>query len=293
MGISRNAGLALTTSLLAHAALLAGLLIGSSSSDVTTGRPIAIAAVMWDEGRLILDDRPSPSARKPEVVSPPLGSAEESQGFVATVAEPTVSTIGVAQGEGPVVVGTGGATSSAPSRSGMGFLQPGVQARRIVFAIDRSLSMGWGAFETARDEIIATLAVLPPDVSFQVICYNRVAEPLRIAGRVDLVAATEENRRETTQLLLAIRPEGATDHASALRRAILLNADTIYLLTDADSLTTQDVLAITRLNQGRACIHAVELRGGSALREDLPLPSLCRLNRGTYRVCDKVRRGDR
>ena len=150
--------------------------------------------------------------------------------------------------------------------------------------IDRSLSMGYsGALAVARREIEDSLNDLPGEARFQVILYNGVAEPLWIGGRSELLPATEGNRRAVMNRVQEILAEGGTDHVRALRAALLLKADAIYFVTDADELTLDNVRSITRLNGKRSAIHTIELHSGAA-RPDAPLAQLARLNGGTHRI---------
>ncbi len=69
----------------------------------------------------------------------------------------------------------------------------------------------------------------------------------------DIARATEEIKR--------INPAGSTDHLLALSAAYALKPEVIFFLTDADSMTDNDVKELTRLNAqaGRpATIHVVE-----------------------------------
>jgi hypothetical protein len=80
-----------------------------------------------------------------------------------------------------------------------------------------------------------------------------------------------------------LRAEGGTEHLTALRRALQLQPDVVFFLTDADALSEEEVRVVTRLNQGRTVIHAIEL-GPSPLTGRLTaLELLARDNRGRYR----------
>lgn len=177
---------------------------------------------------------------------------------------------------GPREAGAPGQTTS--------FFQIGTAARTIVFVIDRSASMGLnGGLAAARRELLVSLARLRADCRFQVILYNRFAEPLRVGGHDGLLAATEENKRQVAQAVQSAVAEGGTEHLLALRRALAFRPDVIYVLSDAADLRPDQVRALTSLNQGRTCIHAVELTdtshpGGTALS------TLARCNRGAYRA---------
>jgi hypothetical protein len=180
-----------------------------------------------------------------------------------------------------------GGTSHEPE-TGAGstttFFQVPAKGKSVVYVIDRSASMGLnGAFVLAQRELTASLARLPPDASFQVIAYNRYAEPMRIGEQGSMLAANSLNTRMAERLIGALRAEGGTDHLSALKRGLLFHPDVLYFLSDADDLTQEQVRIVTAFNHGRTTIHAVELSSTSSTRRSSPLCVLAQSNGGTYR----------
>jgi hypothetical protein len=276
-----------------HALLFLGL------SLVPSREPLAAEVFYPVGGFVMLDDEPTGGPargnRSSDSVAE-IGSTELSEpNFGRVQASPVVSPIPAeltgdargsnGSGETP---GTGSKGSEPGAGSGQGHglgLFSGTKAlHSVVYVIDRSLSMGYsGALAVARRELVDSLNDLPGDVRFQVILYNSAAEPLRIGGNSDLLPATEANRLAIVNRVQEILAEGGTDHVRALRAALLLKADAIYFVTDADELTRENVLAITRFNGGRSAIHAIELHS-SAARPDAPLAQLAKLNRGSHRV---------
>jgi hypothetical protein len=179
--------------------------------------------------------------------------------------------------------GSGGSGTSPGGEVPGGLLDVPPAARSVVYLLDRSLSMGESdALARARGELIASLRRLPPATRFQVIPYNRQAEPLRVLGQVGLLPADEDAVREAERQVTALPASGSTDHARALLRGLALRPDVLFLLTDADDLSDRDVRDVTLRNQGRTAIHAVEL-SRRAGRADSPLRRLAAANRGTYR----------
>jgi hypothetical protein len=161
------------------------------------------------------------------------------------------------------------------------------QAQSVVYVIDRSGSMGRGGrLALARHELLASLERLPPGTRFQIIAYNRFAEPLRIACQSGLVPATAANKLQAALLLEGLPPEGGTEHLAALRQALLLQPEAIYFLTDADDLQPDQVQTLTRLNHGRTIIHTIELTARHRNAPGMPLQVLARENRGAYRGVD-------
>ena len=172
-------------------------------------------------------------------------------------------------------LGEGGGTTT--------FFHIATQGKAIVYVIDRSASMGLnGALATAKRELLASLERLPSSSRFQIIAYNRSAEPLRINGESGLVSATPENKRCVALFLEDMEAEGSTDHLPALRRALALGPDVIFFLTDADDLRSEQIRAITSLNHGRSIIHAIDLGRPLGAHGGLPLYALALDNGGRY-----------
>jgi hypothetical protein len=174
--------------------------------------------------------------------------------------------------------------------NGTRFFDVEAAGRTFVYVIDRSSSMGpSGGLRAAGEQLLSSLQQLPPSARFQVIVYNRVAEPL-LPDRPSLLETTPGNLQRVVEQLSALLAEGGTDHLPALRRALALHPDVIFFLTDADDLTNDLLRAVARLNPGRhTIIHAIELNSLNLDRPDMPMHILARENGGTYRavVVDK------
>jgi hypothetical protein len=157
------------------------------------------------------------------------------------------------------------------------------KGKRVVYVIDRSLSMGLnGTFQQACKELLQSMVRLPADARFQVILYNRHAEPLHVNGGADFLAAETEFIDQASLLIRRTRPEGGTDHLQAIKAALRLHPDTIYLATDADDLNQETVDFVARCNKSKTVIHTIEVTrwldsGRSAL-----LRKLAEANGGTY-----------
>jgi hypothetical protein len=185
--------------------------------------------------------------------------------------------------------GSGTGTGAGATGGTTAFFQVAAQGRSIVYVIDRSASMGPnGGLAAARRELLASMEQLPAAARFQVVVYNRSAAVLPIGGKTDLVPATPDNKHQAALLLQNIVAEGGTNHAPALALALHLQPDDIFFLTDADDLTEEQVRIATginiRQNNGRTCIHAIELNTDNRAREDMPLHILAGSNHGTYQA---------
>ncbi len=188
--------------------------------------------------------------------------------------------------------GTGSAAAGPPGGQDPGPLPdkpaaPGLLAvpgttRRVVYLLDRSISMGLhGALATACREVGTSLRALPPQTRFQVIGYNRFPQPLVPGG--ELVPVEPLNVDQTLRRLDTLDPSGSTDHVEALRTAFYLRPEVLFLLTDADNLTARDVQTITGFNRAGTTLHVIELTITPPDGSDSPLALLAARNGGTYR----------
>jgi Ca-activated chloride channel family protein len=225
---------------------------------------------------------------EPVVQTPPAAV----QPFAGPEAPPLVA--GEVQGT-PGGAATGNAGPAPEVRQhgqGTSFFAVPASGETFVYLIDRSASMGLhGALAAARQELLASLAQLPPTARFQVIVYNRTASPL-LADRPMLMPASPENLRRIAASLEGLPAEGGTDHLPALRRALAFHPDVLFFLTDADDLTPEHLRAVAQLNPGRhTAIQVIELNTLNRLRPDMPMHVLARDNRGTYQAVE-LRTGD-
>jgi hypothetical protein len=187
----------------------------------------------------------------------------------------------------------GGPNPSGAESGGTGptttFFQVAANGQRVVYVIDRSMSMGLeGRLAAAKRELITSLEQLPATAWFQVIVYNTAVEVLPIDGRTGLVRATAANKSQAAQLLRDRFPDGSTRHLPALKQALAMQPDVLFFLTDADELKAEEVREVTainhRLNDGKTAINTIELSTENRGRPDMPMQVLARENRGVYQA---------
>ena len=199
----------------------------------------------------------------------------------------------------------GGSESSRKAFEGLGFSmapKEGGKGRtslfgvvgegyKFVYVIDRSGSMGGDgrkSLEAVKAEVIHSLERLDSVHQFQIVLYNErpvVFNPTGTPGR--LAFATDENKRRASEFLDTITAQGGTAHEDALRLAIRLQPDVIFLLTDGDDpkLETAQLAKIRHLAAG-IIINAVEF--GSCPRPEKAsfLADLAEQNGGKYAYID-------
>ena len=193
------------------------------------------------------------------------------------------SGLGVADGIG------GGGGSGIGSAD---FFGASAVGSRFVYVIDRSGSMtNNDAMNRARSELLASLNQLSPLMQFQVIFYNSEPALLDLPGR-GLARADHETQRSATEQIQRVFADGGTDHEKALRKAIELRPDVIFLLTDADMADSAMVARMTALNQrvGRrrksATIHVIQFHHENVGGLDKAIRKLAKRNKGTFRRVD-------
>lgn len=165
---------------------------------------------------------------------------------------------------------------------------------RFVYVLDSSGSMsGHDAIQFAKAELIASLAALVESQQFQIIFYNQTPHVLALKGQEleGMYRATDMNRTLTREFIAGIQADLGTDHMPAIRKALALEPDVIFLLTDADvpKLRPDDLEEIRRANNNASRIHCVEFGRGPRLKVENFLKRLARQNGGTYCYRDVTR----
>jgi hypothetical protein len=306
--------LAFLISLLLHlgGGLALSLISGLIPVDTAAGSAtVPITCVNWDKGEAeggayFTYDRPTgagkadnDSSEESEITTDPapiqsvLVMPAESSSNAETGTTPPVSHSGTQPGDGPGKVtgskpGAGMSAGPGTGKDGTSFFQIETQARRVVYVIDRSSSMGkQGALARACRELVASLLALPPDASFQIIVYNSTAQTL-LPAHPGWLQATDANRELAAAALDQLEAVGGTRHQLALPMALSLRPDVIFFLTDADDLTPAYVREVTSQNRNHAVVHVIELNPSASSDGNMPLQVLARENGGVYRAAGLV-----
>jgi hypothetical protein len=284
------AGWALALSLAGHGLLLLGLVWTPAPGDDAPTMAVDTCVVQRPDHGLRLA---APAPLHPVLLDVPVQHPDEELRPVSFIAPAAGPAAGSAAGSDPTVVSRasgsgpgepGGSGQAGGAGQGDGLLTVGREVRSVVYVLDRSLSMGLnGALPRAQVELLASLRQLPAQARFQVIAYDRGAEPLWINGRSDLLPAEPEVVREVARIVQGWQAAGATNHVRALQRGLMLRPEWLFFLTDANDLDRRAVEDVTAYNRGRTCIHVVELSAAPGGGERSPLWELARRNGGTYR----------
>lgn len=172
------------------------------------------------------------------------------------------------------------------SLGGTEFFGVAANAKKIIYVIDRSSSMGLnGALDRACYEIWNSLQALPETAQIQIVVYNSHAQMLMPTER-NWLTNSKSNQHRVGQALKDLRAEGGTKHYLALPLALSLQPEVIYFLTDADDLTLEYLKLVTERNRHQTRIHVIELNTHHLDHTDMPLQVFARANGGQYRAVD-------
>jgi hypothetical protein len=162
---------------------------------------------------------------------------------------------------------------------------------KFVYVFDRSGSMGAPGHEAlprVKAELIKSLQTIDEVHQFQIIYYNeqpKIFNPTGQPGR--LVFGTDQNKATAAKFINSVVADGGTSHLDALRLAIRLRPDVIYLLTDGDDpkLTPKELERIDRLGAG-IIINTIQFGAGPRPAAESFLAKLARQSGGQYAYVD-------
>lgn len=160
--------------------------------------------------------------------------------------------------------------------------------RSFVFAIDRSKSMGGdglNALAAARDELTRVLADLESNHRFQVLAYHHGCV---YCNTPRLVPATKENKAKVSPFIDGLAAFGGTVHEMALRAALAMEPDVVFLLTDGGDPHLNEIQRknIKKLADGLATIHCIQFGYRSPSDGAEFMKKLAQDNGGSYVFVD-------
>lgn len=130
----------------------------------------------------------------------------------------------------------------------------------FVYVIDCSESMiDEDRFARATMEVRRSVLSLQSPQQFEVIFYNEDSTPM--PGGPKPRPADPRSKSQLVAWLRLIDPDGGTDPRSALRQALSLQPQAVFLLSDG-AFPDGTAEAIARFNARRIPIHCVDLSGG-------------------------------
>jgi len=138
----------------------------------------------------------------------------------------------------------------------------------------------------AKAQLIASLQSLKQTDQFQIIFYNQ--EPLVFnpnpGRKPTMLFGTEENKKLAERFIRKVTAAGGTRPMPALRLALNLRPDVLFLLSDAEE-TVLDMAQIDRWNYGTS-INAIEFGTNASPSPFNSLARLAEKNHGQYKYRD-------
>ena len=132
--------------------------------------------------------------------------------------------------------------------------------RFFVYVIDCSESMiDEDRFARATMEVRRSVLALQAPQQFEVIFYNEDSTPM--PGGPKPRPADPQNKSQLVSWLRLVDPDGGTDPRAALRQAIALRPEAVFLLSDG-LFPDGTAEAVSKFNARRIPIHCVDLSGG-------------------------------
>ncbi len=155
----------------------------------------------------------------------------------------------------------------------------GLEARggKFLFVVDRSGSMAGPKLDAAKAELIRSVRALSRGARFYTIFFNTVPAAMPAEG---LVRATESNKRRHFTWVSGIGAGGKTDPTSAMKLALSLKPDVIWLLSDG-IFHARGAAAIRKANpRAKVQIHTIAFYSREG---EVVLRRIAEENRGRYR----------
>jgi hypothetical protein len=162
--------------------------------------------------------------------------------------KPELAVIGIGAGGGGDFSKYGLSVGSAPGPEFFGLGQSARGARKIVYVVDRSGSM-IDTFVYVQRELRRSIGALRRSQKFHVIFFSTGKLVENPPGR--LVSAIEAQKEKFFEFLDGVTPKGGTKPAAALRRALALEPDLVYLLSDGIDFESSLLTNLDAWNRGR------------------------------------------
>lgn len=157
---------------------------------------------------------------------------------------------------------THAATSSGSSTTELFGIQ--ATGSRIVYVIDVSASTAGAPLRVAKGALWSSIGRLQRTSQVQIVFYNQSARFLSLRGEAPRLYWADDNTKQSARRFIdRTKAAGGTNHVDALKVALQMQPDVIFLYTDAqDPQLSDEELARIRALNGSAVIHAIEFGHG-------------------------------
>jgi hypothetical protein len=170
------------------------------------------------------------------------------------------------------------------------------EGTRFVYLFDRSTSMAGAPLAAAKQQLLGSLDALSSVHQFQVIFFNHAVQAWDLTGGQRRVPfASDSNKRLAAGFVNSVVAAGGTNRLTALRRALALDADVVFFLTDADdAMPAYDVAeVIDRAERSGTAIACIEFGAGPQPEGGNFLTQIAAATRGDYVYVDVTKLGGR
>ena len=149
-------------------------------------------------------------------------------------------------------------TLSEGGKEGASFFGSYAEGKRFVYVLDSSRSMHGDRWLYACNELIDSLNALKPEQEFFVICFDLKTSFLfnKPPGKADYQQPKETTVAQVRKWLRGRTLGRATMPADALRAALAMEPDAIFLLSDGE-LQDNSLLMLRQLNGGNSLLRQV------------------------------------
>jgi len=169
----------------------------------------------------------------------------------------------------------------------------GVQGtgNKFVYVFDRSSSMEGAPLAAAKRQLIESINSLDSIHQFQIIFFNHKLHMFDATGGGRRIAfATDRNKQLAANFIGGITAEGGTDRPAALLKAVELQPDVVFFLTDADDpMRPSELAEVYQGNRAGATICTIEFGRGSLRHGDNFLTQLAHQTGGQFGYIDTTR----
>lgn len=153
--------------------------------------------------------------------------------------------------------------------------------QKFVFVVDNSNSMGRGKLETALNELDKTVNDLSSKQQFHVIFFSDTAYLMFHPKPVKtLVRATDENKERLREWLYSLERCLRTKGEDAMKAAIAMKPDVIYILGDG-AFTDNTERLLTAPHNRRIVINTLGMQVND--KGERQLKAIAKANKGKYR----------
>lgn len=154
--------------------------------------------------------------------------------------------------------GRGKGEGDGDGQGGTSFFGRKLTVDSIAYVIDASGSMQGARFRRARQELVNALKEMRQEQQFYIVFYTDQTYPLYWPNSVaELQLATPNNLRKTGLWLEKAQTSGGTEPQEAMRIALGLQPDVVFLLSDGD--IPPDTRSIVMRENKRSVIHTIAL----------------------------------